>query len=185
MWAQLRWLSINCDFIAHLDDVLRNRFVCSLRSEAMQKRILSIKELKLQDVDTAQAVEIADNSTKALQGPEPVPVHQVSKNRSRSGLARNSAVQKRTASVPCYRCGKSNHASSSCRFIEATCHYCQKKGHIAKVCRSKQRGLPPRTPAAASATMVFTSTSAFPMVSPLHPPYSRKRWTQSSKAFYG
>ena len=64
----------------------------------------------------------------------------------RSGLARNSAVQKCTASVPRYRCGKSNHASSSCRFIKATCHYCQKKGHIAKVCWSEQRGLPPRTP---------------------------------------
>ena len=39
---------------------------------------------------------------------------------------------------PCYRCGKSNHLASQCKFKEATCHKCQKKGHIASVCRSGQ-----------------------------------------------
>ena len=37
---------------------------------------------------------------------------------------------------PCYRCGRSGHVPSACRFRDATCHKCQKKGHIAKACRS-------------------------------------------------
>ena len=68
--AQLRRLSVNCEFGAHLDDALRDRLVCGLRSEAMQKRLLSVKDLTFQDaLDTAQAMESADKGTKALQGP--------------------------------------------------------------------------------------------------------------------
>ena len=56
--------------------------------------------------------------------------------------------QTHSTTVPCYKCGKSNHASSNCHFIDATCHYCQKKGQIASACRSKKRGLPSHKQAA-------------------------------------
>ncbi len=45
-------------------------------SKAMQKRLLSLKELQFQEaVDAAQAMEITDKSTKALQGPESLRVN--------------------------------------------------------------------------------------------------------------
>ena len=100
----------------------------------MKKRLFSVKELKFQEaVKKGQAMEIADKSTKALQGPEPVHVNQVSFAERPS---KNLADQKRTTSVPCYRWGKSNQAPSpsSCCFIKAPCYYCKKKGHIATAC---------------------------------------------------
>ena len=39
--AQLRRLSIDCAFGAYLNDALRDRFVCGLRDEAVQRRLLS------------------------------------------------------------------------------------------------------------------------------------------------
>ena len=39
---------------------------------------------------------------------------------------------------PCYRCGRTNHDATKCRFIDATCNHCDKKGHISPACRSKQ-----------------------------------------------
>lgn len=51
--AQL-WLSINCDFEAHVDALL-NHFIYGMFSEGMLERLLSVKELKFQDaVDTAK-----------------------------------------------------------------------------------------------------------------------------------
>ena len=38
----------------------------------------------------------------------------------------------------CYRCGKTNHNASQCRFKEAECHNCGKRGHIKAVCRSSK-----------------------------------------------
>ena len=112
-----------------------------------------MKDLTFQEaLDTAQAMETTDKSTKALQGPEPASVNQFTKSRTWSNpVKKHSTEQKQSTAMPCYRCGKSNHASSNCRFIDATCHHCQKKGHIASVCRSKKCGLPPRKQAAAGA----------------------------------
>ena len=38
--AELRRLSVHCDFEPFLDDVLRDRFVCGLRDEGAQKKLL-------------------------------------------------------------------------------------------------------------------------------------------------
>ena len=52
--AALRRLAVNCTFGDALQDTLRDRFVCGLRHEAMQRRLLSESSL-----DYAKAIEIA------------------------------------------------------------------------------------------------------------------------------
>ena len=52
--AALRMLAIHCDFGATLNDTLRDRFVCGLRRQAIQRKLLSESNLTLQ-----KAVEIA------------------------------------------------------------------------------------------------------------------------------
>ena len=47
--AELRRLSTYCEFEGHLNDALRDRLVCGLRSESTQKRLLAIKKLTLQE----------------------------------------------------------------------------------------------------------------------------------------
>ena len=115
----------------------------------MQRRLLSMKDLTLKDaLETAQAMEAADKSAKTLHGSEPTAVNQI-KSQSRGGNFRKQPAsqgplssQKSPSSQPCYRCGKTNHTPSNCRFLDSNCHYCGKKGHISSVCRSKKQGLP-------------------------------------------
>ena len=111
--AELRRLSTYCEFEGHLNDALRDRLVCGLRSESTQKRLLAIKKLTLQEaMDLAQAMETADKNSKALQGSKDATVNRFSKTTTPRAPRRNP-----TARRPCHRCGKSNHEASQCRFI--------------------------------------------------------------------
>ena len=121
--AQLRKLTLHCKYGDHLDDALRDQFVCGIRNDAIQKRLLSEPDLTLiKAMQIAQGMEAADQTAKALKGTEAV-------------------VQKVTSSKPslCYRCGRTNHTSSDCKFKDAKCHKCGKIGHIATVCRSRPK----------------------------------------------
>ena len=50
----LRKLAVTCEFEAYLEEALRDRFVCGLSSEAIQRRLLSEPKLTL-----AKAMEFA------------------------------------------------------------------------------------------------------------------------------
>ena len=59
--AELRKLATPCKFGEYLDQALRNRLVCGLRSEAIQKRLLSEADLLLMKaVTTIQSMEVVD-----------------------------------------------------------------------------------------------------------------------------
>ena len=129
--AQLRHLSAHCEFGEYLNDALRDRLVCGMRSESAQKRLLSESDLTFKRaLELSQGMEAAERNAKALKGTEAAV-----KKVSPSQYAKNSAP---TTRVPCYRCGRSNHDASKCRFAEATCHNCGGKGHIAPACRAKK-----------------------------------------------
>ena len=53
--AELRRLAVHCRFEAFLDDALRDRFVCGLKSTGAQKKLLSEKK----KLTFQQAIEIA------------------------------------------------------------------------------------------------------------------------------
>ncbi len=123
----------HCKFGTYLNDALRDRLVCGLRIEAIQKRLLAVKELTFKDaLDQAQAMEAADRNAKSLHATETQAVH---------NIAQSCHPRKppRTSAQPCYRCGRTNHDASACKFIDATCRACGKKGHISPVCRSKKQ----------------------------------------------
>jgi hypothetical protein len=54
--AELRKLTKFCEFGLNLNDTLRDRFVCGLRNDQIQKKLLTIRELSLD-----RALEIADH----------------------------------------------------------------------------------------------------------------------------
>ena len=113
--AALRRLATHCQFGDHLEDSLRDRLVCGLRSESIQKKLLSEVDLTLQRaLEIVQGMESAERALKQENWEVPA----------------NNVVLK------CHRCGKSNHKPSDCRFLQATCHSCGKKGHISPVCPS-------------------------------------------------
>ena len=65
--AKVRMLSTRCEFAEFLNDALRDRFVCGLNNEVLQKRLLSEKNLTFtKAVEIAQCAEAAERSSKRL-----------------------------------------------------------------------------------------------------------------------
>jgi hypothetical protein len=64
--ADLRRLSIKCEFGEFLDQA---RFVCGVRSEAIQKKLLVEADLSIKRAqEIAQGMELADKNSKDLKG---------------------------------------------------------------------------------------------------------------------
>ncbi|XP_041473613.1 uncharacterized protein K02A2.6-like [Lytechinus variegatus] len=119
--AELRQLAKHCDFGEYLEQALRDRFVCGLKQESIQRKLLAEARLTLQKaVETAVAMEMAAQDTEQLR--KPISVHKLQK----------------ASTKPCPRCGKSGHTSDKCRFRDAECHGCGKVGHIRSACRSSK-----------------------------------------------
>ena len=67
--AALRKLAIHCTFGTYLEEALRDRFVCGLRNEAMQRRLLSETDLTLtRAMELALGMETAEHNTRAFKG---------------------------------------------------------------------------------------------------------------------
>ena len=135
--AELRRLATHCEFDERLDDALRDRLVCGLRNESVQKRLLSEAGLTFKRaLELALGMESADANAKAIkhQGDD-TSIKRLSHTPRKSEAVTGTAPKRE----PCYRCGRSNHTPQNCRFINAKCHICNKIGHIAPVCRSSQR----------------------------------------------
>ena len=63
--ANLRKLATYCQFAEYLEDALRDQFVCGLRHEVVQRKLLSELDLTYaKAVEIAQAMEAADKNAK-------------------------------------------------------------------------------------------------------------------------
>ena len=142
--SELRQLAMRCDFGASLEEMLRDRLVCGIKDEHMQRRLLAEPNLTFKKAqDIAQALESADRNTADLQQQvqAAVPVHALKKSQKpKNDRGSSTSTSKDTAlsrsSPTCYRCG-GKHLAPDCRHKESECHTCGKKGHISRVCRSK------------------------------------------------
>lgn len=124
--AELRRLSEHCDFRENLSDSLRDRFVCGLHNENIQKRLLTERELTFQRaIEIATSMETAAKDAVELQQQmaQECNVHKIDKRQQRN--------------VSCFRCGKKSHTPADCWFKDKECRQCQKTGHIQKMCKTK------------------------------------------------
>lgn len=111
--AVLKKLSEYCEFDAALNDTIRDRLVCGLRSEAIQKRFLTEANLTLQKaIEVAVSMELAAKEAQQLGAA--IRVHKV------------EAAQDMEKGR-CYRCGNVGHYSSDCYHKEAIFRRCGKK----------------------------------------------------------
>ena len=136
--AQLRRLATHCEFKTFLDEALRDKLVCGMRSENTRQKLLTEADLTLtKAVETAQGMEAAAKNCLEMRQDEERAVDRVAvPPRSYTPRDRNE----------CYRCGGTNHDAQSCRFKDAMCHKCKKRGHIARKCRAREgtRTIPAR-----------------------------------------
>jgi hypothetical protein len=66
--AELRKLTEFCEFGLNLNDTLRDRFVCGLRNDQIQKKLLTIRELLLDKaLEIAVAMETATKDAIELR----------------------------------------------------------------------------------------------------------------------
>lgn len=124
--AELRRLAAHCEFGDYLDQALRDRLVCGLKSESTQKHLLSKADLTLKRaLEIAQSQEAAERHAMQLKGDVGVGTMNVEK------------VSDAPRKEKCRHCGRGNHLAQDCRFREAQCFRCGRNGHIATVCRAR------------------------------------------------
>ena len=142
--AELRKLADKCEFGAHLNEALRDRLVCGLRREAIQRKLLTVADLTLQKAyETAHGMEIAEQRASELQSAarpsyQPQPVHHVGKPAKKTTTT--GPIQQKGVGPACDRCGKTGHPSFRCYYRNQTCRACGKRGHIARVCSKASPG---------------------------------------------
>lgn len=142
--VELKELARTCNFGGFLGRALRDRLVCGLRSESIQKRLLSESNLTIDKaVSIATNCELAESQVKAFQpdcGLNKVQNHKKSSASSKSSVNKpsnsNSSGGSVSKSRSCFRCGR-NHNPATCPAEEWTCYSCRKKGHTSSVCKQK------------------------------------------------
>ena len=134
--------SIKVLILLHL---LKDRIVCGVCHEGIQKKLLAEKELDFDKAySIAIAIEAAEKDTKNLAQSSTTtqPVlftRSKAPSTPRANPRRPQPTEHDKASgVSCYRCG-GDHLAPACRHLNTECSYCKKKGHLARVCHSRKK----------------------------------------------
>ena len=140
--ARLRQLSRDCQFGSFLDEMIRDRLVCGIKSELIQSRLLSEPELSLQKAtEMAVALETAGRNQLELAGAAG-PGEQSSESTVQriqtSAESQQSRDSRRTSkhykpsdlkAQKCWRCLSNKHQEAECYFKRERCFRCSKYGH--------------------------------------------------------
>ena len=126
--------------------MLRDRIVCGISHEGIQKKLLAEKDL---DYDTAYslaiAIEAAEKDTKHLSQNSGNVFFTGNKPSGGYKPPRSSNRDKAGKGISCYRCG-GDHLAPACRHLNTECSYCKKMGHLGRVCRAKKKALEQEKP---------------------------------------
>ncbi|XP_041961667.1 uncharacterized protein K02A2.6-like [Alosa sapidissima] len=130
--AELRRLAQDCNYGNKLQQMLRDRLVCGINDERIQRRLLSETELTFDKaLSIAVAVETANKNAQDLKNPSA----SVKFIKTKKGTQESSAFKE--SGNECYRCKGTRHNAANCKFKQEKCHACGKVGHIARACRGK------------------------------------------------
>ncbi|XP_068148358.1 uncharacterized protein [Drosophila tropicalis] len=119
--AALRTLAVDCKFGAALDRMLRDRFVCEMKDEGLQKSLLAEADLTIQRaMDRATSSEAAAHSAWVMRNTaeSTESIHEVQTNAIRPS--------------------RPNQHHQLCPHRNTVCHACHRAGHLQRVCRSTE-----------------------------------------------
>ena len=134
-----------CKFEAFLEEALRDRLVCGLRSEAIQKKLLLEKDLAFKRAcDVAKAMELVAKDTAELASqsqPRESTLHQLAtktQGEATRGGYRKPPYAMSKGEQGCYRCG-GKHNAQKCWHKKTKCHGYAKVGHLRHMCKNNPR----------------------------------------------
>ncbi|XP_039602220.1 uncharacterized protein LOC120524433 [Polypterus senegalus] len=136
--AELRRLSENCNFGNSLDSLLRDRLVCGVRDETLQRWLLAKSNLTFAlaqeealayEAASVHSKEIQESSIKLCTSES----HQLQNKtpKAKSYFLHSDILDPTQGN--CNSCG-GNHRRDVCRFREAVCHKCKRHWHLQIVC---------------------------------------------------
>jgi hypothetical protein len=124
--AAIRRQAGKCEFKTFLDEALRDRLVCGLKHESIQKRLLGESKLTFETAQKmALGMEAASHNCSEMQGKQE-PIHKMMATPVHGGRV-------------CYCCGAPGHIKPDCPYKNYECGKCGRSGHLRKVCRSGQQ----------------------------------------------
>ena len=128
--VELKRLALKCEFETFLEEALRDRLVCGLKSVQIQKKLLAERDLAFTKAfETAQSMELANKEDfRDTSVPVDDTVNKVGRYASSGHSTRDT--------VSCFRCG-SKHSPSGCWARSVQCYKCHNEGHLAKMCDKK------------------------------------------------
>ena len=118
--------------------MLRDRLVCGVNDERIQRRLLAESQLEFKKaMELATAMETADKNTRDLQNgnssarenPEEQQVNCVTKDPPKEPKLPPRDSKQPNARRECFRCGGQFHDADKCRYKNEECFKCHKKGH--------------------------------------------------------
>ena len=122
--AELRCLGMHCEFGDYLDQALRDRLVCGIRSENIQKCLLIKAGLTLtRMVELAQGMEAAHQNTRQQAQSVRLPM-----NRDQQTPVTNQSITRGSNAI-----AVGSKESAHLKVVRK-CHKC---GHFAKICLTK------------------------------------------------
>ncbi len=136
--AELRKLVQDCNYGETLQQMLRDRLVCGVNDERIQRRLLSEQNLTFDTaLKIALSLEAADKNAQDLRNNNAAAACHKVCSKADGRVSCDEGMQASAASKSCFRCKGTNHSAPDCRFKTAKCHSCGKIGHISRACRSK------------------------------------------------
>ena len=151
--AALRSIAEHCEYGAVLSDMLRDRLVCGIHDQGIQRRLLQQTDLTFDKALEVALASEADSKWLTDANPDKDLPNQIGKVRDLLPPSQPSnpkwgkppqwqggvPQQHTTTSAgkgECSRCG-GKHEPACCRYRQYECHHCKKMGHLARVCRKK------------------------------------------------
>ena len=133
--AELRAGAEFCNFGTSLEEMIRDKLVCGISDEQIQRRLLSENKLTLNKaLELAQSMELAKKSTEVLSTAK----SEIEAGAEDGGVHAVTAARSKPGNLQCSCCGKRGHVQEKCRFKDYKCHTCGAQGHLQKMCRDRK-----------------------------------------------
>lgn len=133
-WAnRVKKLSMQCDFGASMDIVLRDKFVCGMVKGPILERMCEMEK----NATLAECIEAALKREMTVK--EKTVLRECNKldKYKQKNVASASRKKNSDSGARCFACARGDHDFKACKYRKFRCRKCDAVGHIAAACKQK------------------------------------------------